>query len=513
MTETGKQSAGVGLLNQKLREYAASGPYPFHMPGHKRQSLGNGDPYTIDITEIAGFDNLHHAEGILKGAQQRAADLYRARRAWYLINGSTCGLLAAISAAVPKHSKVLVARNCHKAVYHALYLRELYPEYIFPELTGFGLQGMITVESVRRAIKKHPDAKALILTSPTYDGVVSDIASLAGLVHENGMVLIVDQAHGAHFGLDQPTEPEPVRIEADTNTSENPGSGIGTRGFPQNAGLLGADLVIVSVHKTLPAFTQTALLLSYSERVADRRIADFLDIYETSSPSYILMAGIDTCISFMSEQGSGALRLLRRRLDDFYREVRGLGKLRVLTREDFLADGAAHDFDESKILILTSGSGLSGAALADILRKDYCIELEMASGTYALALASLMDSREGFARLAGALQEIDRQLLCREAEASGEIFTPREIYGPRERRLDLYKAEDQELMALPAEQAVGQVSGVYIYLYPPGIPLVVPGEVIPEGLPAWVRAAAEAGIEVDGLDENEQICIVKNFPL
>ena len=213
------------MLEQKLNELEQSDIYPFHMPGHKRAFLPFANPYAIDITEIEGFDNLHHATGILQEAQQKAADLYGAQKTYYLVNGSTCGLLAAISAAVPRGGKILVARNCHKAVYHAMYLRQLVPVYLYPEDTAYGIQGQVTPQMVQKQLKQTPDIRAVVITSPTYDGVVSDIQSIADIVHAYGIPLIVDEAHGAHFGF----SPE----------------------FPENATRLGADAVIMSVHLSL----------------------------------------------------------------------------------------------------------------------------------------------------------------------------------------------------------------------------------------------------------------------
>ena len=182
-------------MEKELINNSQSNIYPFHMPGHKRRGsdIGAGlDPYAIDITEIDNFDNLHHAEGIIKEAQAEAAALYGAKRAYFLINGSTCGILAAISAATKRGDKVLVARNCHKAVYHALYLRQLHPVFTYPEITRTGLQGQITEAQIRVAFDENPDIKAVVITSPTYDGVVSDVAAIASVAHAHGALLIVD---------------------------------------------------------------------------------------------------------------------------------------------------------------------------------------------------------------------------------------------------------------------------------------------------------------------------------
>ena len=268
------------MLEQKLNELEQSDIYPFHMPGHKRAFLPFANPYAIDITEIEGFDNLHHATGILQEAQQKAADLYGAKKTYYLVNGSTCGLLAAISAAVPRGEKILMARNCHKAVYHAMYLRQLVPVYLYPEDTAYGIQGQVTPQMVQKQLKQTPDIRAVVITSPTYDGVVSDIQSIADIVHAYGIPLIVDEAHGAHFRFSDY--------------------------FPVSAADLGADVVIQSFHKTLPAMTQTAVLHLCSERVSEKLIRRFLGIYETSSPSYILMSSLDACVAKL-EKDSGRL--------------------------------------------------------------------------------------------------------------------------------------------------------------------------------------------------------------
>ena len=221
-------------MYQQLISYGESDVYPFHMPGHKRRALPFPNPYTIDITEIDGFDNLHHAEGLIREAEERAAKLYGADRSYYLVNGSTCGLLAAICAAARRGDKVLAARNCHKAVYHAISMQGLAAEFLYPAITRGDLQGQITAAQVEEALTKHPDIAVVILASPTYEGIVSDVAAIAACCHAHGAALIVDEAHGAHFGFGA--------------------------GFPENAVRLGADAVIMSLHKTLPSFTQTALL-------------------------------------------------------------------------------------------------------------------------------------------------------------------------------------------------------------------------------------------------------------
>lgn len=473
------------MLEEKLKMYAKSDIYPFHMPGHKRAVLDFANPYAIDITEIEGFDNLHHAKGILKEAQEEAAGLYGSRHCYYLVNGSTCGILAAISAAVPRDGRILVARNCHKAVYNAIYLRQLSAEYMYPEQTRWGLQGQITVEQIKQSLECS-DVKAVVITSPTYDGIVSDVAGIAEVVHRYGIPLIVDEAHGAHFGFH--------------------------RAFPENAVRLGADAVIMSVHKTLPAFTQTALLHLCSDRINRVAVERFLGIYETSSPSYILMAGIEKSLSIVKEQGAELFDKYVGMLYSFRESVKGLEHLRVLGADDF-SNAEAFAFDPGKLPILSS-HGPSGQELQERLLWDFGLEMEMASGNYALAMTSLMDRQEGFDRLSAALHKMDEELSIsgeqgEKMETMGEIITPGELYRRPEKVMEIYEAEEAEQESLPLEQAVGQVSAGTVFLYPPGIPVLVPGERIDGVMVDHLCRCLKLGLDVQGLVRNHSINIVK----
>ena len=237
-------------LYNRLERYGDSDFYGMHMPGHKRNRglIRNRIPYELDITEIDGFDDLHHAEGILKEAEARAAWLYKADRTHFLVNGSTVGILSAILGSTKKGDKILVARNCHKSVYHGIYLNELEPVYIYPAYEKSGINGEISPDEVEKILERERGIRAVMIVSPTYDGVVSDVREIARIVHRYGIPLIVDEAHGAHFGF------HPY--------------------FPENANTKGADVVIHSVHKTLPALTQTALIHLNGTIAAGKRLND-----------------------------------------------------------------------------------------------------------------------------------------------------------------------------------------------------------------------------------------------
>ena len=316
-----------------------------------------------------------------------------------------------------------MARNCHKAVYHAVYLMELKTAYLYPEQTDFGIQGSISPEQVRDMLEQYPDTEAVLLTSPTYDGVVSDIAAIAALAHEKGVPLIVDEAHGAHFGFSQ--------------------------GFPQKALAFGADLCIESVHKTLPAYTQSALLHYRKNPWIDlERVKQYLGIYQTSSPSYILMAGIDRCTRILREQGTELFAAYEQRLHDFYEKCRTLQRITVLSPDGKIGENGENDpgiwaRDPSKILICAEGAGLHGQELAELLTEHYHLELEMASGHYATALTTLMDTQEGFDRLFAALQAIDRKNrksgMLRQGQKfeTADLFTTDDIYCEAEKVLEI----------------------------------------------------------------------------
>lgn len=312
-------------------------------------------PYQIDITEIEGFDDLHHAHGMLKEAQARAALVYQAEETHFLVNGSTVGILSAVAGVTTKGDTVLVARNCHKSVYHAIYLNELEPVYLYPGFrTDACLNTEISAGDVKRALERYPHIRAVIIVSPTYDGVVSDVESIAATAHEKGVPLIVDEAHGAHFGF------HPY--------------------FPENSNTKGADIVIHSLHKTLPSLTQTALLHMNGKLVDRGKVRDYLHMLQTSSPSYVLMASIDSCID-----------LLERRSEDIFESyVEMLERTRQELRElKFLHIAETEHFDRSKIIISVKNTDMTGQMLYKALLEDYHLQMEMAAGTYVLAMTSV----------------------------------------------------------------------------------------------------------------------------
>ena len=492
-----------GLL-ERLTEYAGSDAYPFHMPGHKRREITDGipggfpDPYGIDITEIDGFDNLHHAEGILKDAMDEAAAIYGTDRSWYLVNGSTCGILSAVFATTENGGKILTARNCHKAVYHAICLNRLEAEYLYPEeITEFGINGGIRAEDVRKALEKDAmhcagnsgdvrgkitKIQAVLITSPTYEGVVSDIRAIADAAHEYGIPLIVDEAHGAHLEY------------ADQCHS-----------FPKSALEYGADIVIQSLHKTLPCFTQTAILHVKGKFVDQDRVSRYLSMFQTSSPSYLFMAGMERCIRYMDGDGRNEMVRYEKRLERFMERMEGLQVLEVLDREICGKYRTVAGWDPSKIVVSTMrAEDFHGEELAETLRRKYHLEMEMTAPEYVIAMTSLMDTEEGFERLGTALLEIDGALRRRTESGRKEKAaseTPEGLESKLShpvRRTLICEAMDADTERTALQDTVGKVSAEFVYLYPPGIPIIAPGEVFTDAIVEKIMAYKAAGLLVQG---------------
>ncbi|MCI9516750.1 MAG: aminotransferase class V-fold PLP-dependent enzyme [Lachnospiraceae bacterium] len=461
-------------LYDKLLQYQSSEMYPFHMPGHKRRKDDFANPFLIDITEIEGFDNLHHAEGILKDAQDRAAALYHSEETYFLVNGSTCGILAAVSACTARGGKILMARNCHKAAYHAAYLRGLDIEYLYPEKEDiFGINGGIHEDIVEKALEEFQDIQAVMITSPTYDGVVSNVEKIAQIVHRKGIPLIVDEAHGAHFGFHEY--------------------------FPKSSVEMGADLVIHSLHKTLPSLTQTALLHVNGNRVDRECLRRFLDIYQTSSPSYVFMAGMDSCVCLLEKRGGELFESLRRNLEVFYKQTESLGCI-YLANHGLMGKSGIHDFDRSKLVISARNAGFTGNQLANLLRNRYHLELEMAGGSYGLALTSISDTEEGFLRLSEALKEIDACLENKiEKNTEKSTLTIEDIVIKNEVWCRIHEALESPGESVLLEKAEGKICREFVYLYPPGIPMLVPGEIISREVLGKIRRLVREGYSVQGM--------------
>ena len=435
------------MLEKKIQKIT-DGAYPFHMPGHKRQKMWTQGLYDLDITEISGADDLHEPSGIIKDAQTKASRLFSTISTIFLTGGSTCGMLSAISALCEKGENIVVTRNCHKSVLNACAINDLNVEYVLPAVKPrLGIYGEVLPAEVDAAMKRS-GAKTVVITSPTYEGVVSDIKTISAVVHKNGGILIVDSAHGAHLGF----------------------NGY----FPKSARSLGADIVIESAHKTLPCLTGAALLHICSHRVSYAKIQKNLAIFETSSPSYPILCSIDRVLTKISEQDLFSPYVAR--LERFYEQAKALKHLKIFE---------SADFDKGKIVISTENADISGFELKDRLLADYKIELEMAMPLYAVGMTSIADSDEGFERLIAALLEIDSTLSAKKEPSF--IIPPKPVLAKDN------PSGEKGLETLPLSQAVGRVSAEFLWAYPPGSPIVAPGEVITQEVFEYISLLSTQG--------------------
>ena len=449
-------------LNQVLENYSKSNIYPFHMPGHKRMLEGE---YQIDMTEVDGVDDLHNPKGVIADEEERLAKIYGSDKSYMLVGGSTIGNLCAIYASTNENDLILIQKNSHKSVYNGSTIRHLNVGYIFTELDGDTIYRAVTLEQIKEAIAVYGKPKTIVITSPTYEGYVCDIEKIGKFCRENEIILIVDSAHGAHFGFNK-YFPNPV--------------------------INHADITIQSLHKTLPSLTQTAVLHLNGNRVRSERIREALDIFETSSPSYVLMKSMSDCMDIV-ENNEDIFTEYVDNLMRFYKASGELKKIQIRTDEESKRD-------IGKLIISTKCTNITGVELARTLREKYKIETELASFSYVLAMTSIMDSKLGFERLSQALSEIDEKL------SDGKIEIPL-LASKSEKKLELWQAKAVDGKYIKLADAVGRVCRDMVCLYPPGSPVVVPGELITSDIINLINKAIKTGIHVTGIT-NDSICVV-----
>lgn len=475
------------VFNQALRKYCNQDYYPWHMPGHKRQSQLDSHNMSVDLdmTEVAGLDNLLMPEGVLAESMQQLSRVYESCKSYYLVNGSTCGILTAISAVCNRGDTIIMSRNCHKSVYHAVALLELRPIYLYPNIIKeYGICNSVAPGQMKELLKQHPEAKAVIVTSPTYEGIVSDIRQLSDIAHQAGAFLIVDEAHGAHLEFGKNGLDSAVRC--------------------------GADLVVESLHKTLPCYTQCGILhIGHVSGWADletitEQVERFLNVYQSSSPSYLLVANMEEAIASMNEWRESRNAEFHNRLSYYRNKWKTLKNIHLLTSEEVRAAGG-YAYDETKLVFCFTKTGINGQDFLRQMEEKYGMILEMATLHYALAMTTVADTEEAFQRLDQALasmekeinrtlnienqnDNIDQKKECMyEPDLSGAmLLLPGQAWN-RRKKLQLLTESEKE------------IAGDYISLYPPGIPILVPGERIEEAHIEYIGDCLNAGLKVQGL--------------
>lgn len=434
----------------------------FHVPGHKNGKiydlLGYKDLlesiYKMDTTEIIGTDNLHSPEGIIKKSQEKASRVFKSDKTYFLVNGTTCGIQASIMSICNDNDKILVNRDCHHSVINACILGNINPVYIDYKLDNdyFILEGVLE-EDVIKSIDENLDAKALVLTYPTYYGATYDLEKICEYAHKKNMVVIVDEAHGAHLGLSEK--------------------------LPKTALEQGADIVIQSTHKTLPSFTQSSMLHIKGGKVDSSKISEILRIIETSSPSYLLMSSLEIATEIYEKYGRDLMDKLLENIDNFIKDI---------SKNDFVK--VYNKFDKTKIFISLKKLGITGYELEKILRKNN-IQVELSNYYGVLLICTISNYYDDFESIKNAINNIITDKKDKYFEELKTInypkIIPKKILNPREA---FYKNKK----SVKIYDSIGQISGEYIIPYPPGVSILSPGEIITKEIIDYILYLKEMNI-------------------
>lgn len=474
-----------------LKKHALLEPVSFHMPGHKGADLYRAEGYedfleesmNWDITEIPGADNLFQTEGVILHTMNRYKELYGSKATYLLVNGSSTGVIAAVMTAISPGDTVVMARNCHKSAFNGLGLAGGRPVYAYPEMIeDFGITGEVSAAEIEKKLAEAPGAKAVIVTSPNYYGVCSDIAAIAEVTHRAGAVLIVDQAHGAHLKFFDEYAAE--HAEGRKLAAEN----------------LGADIVINSTHKTLATLTQTAIVNICSDRVDLYDFEDKLQLIESSSPSYVLMASLDINADILEKSGHRLITGWEENLAHFYEGAATIDGLKVLHHPLL---------DKSKINLDMSALGIDGLTLEEKLMEKG-IFVELVTGNIVMCMSGIGNSRSDFTRLRAALrsiaEEAKKDLPFADQNDGGEFSHPDVATAVRRMPImDIPTAKER----VPIEKAAGRVCALSIIPYPPGVPLICPGEVMDADTLAYAAEIRRKGEKVMGIDDQGRVVVGK----
>lgn len=495
-----------------LLEHAGLDPVSWHMPGHKGAEIFRRYGYgeflerfvDCDVTEIPGADNLFQTEGIIKDVQDRYARLYDVDHSYLMINGTSGGILAAMMAAVPAGGRIIMARNCHKSVFNGLVLGGIQPVYAYPSVLGdCDISGPILPEEIERLLEEHPDAGAVILPSPNYYGICSDIRAIADIVHARGKVLIVDQAHGAHLKFFHKF-------------------GFG-EGLPNSAEMDGADITICSIHKTLASLTQSAVLNLQGSRVDRYVLEDKIQAVESTSPSYVLMSFLDINARILEEHGPEVMGAWREHLEYFYAKAGRIPGLRILepdTPQGTRQGARTAQMDRTKINLDMSACGIDGARLEELL-MEHGIFPELYTGNILMLMSGIGNTREHYDRTLAALEDIAAQHehintqtgAAGEAGAQAAAITGQPAFAEKDNAArGLMGITPGKLHPIPQRRrfvdltdAEGLVCAGSIIPYPPGIPIVCPGEEITAEVIRRCKALRDKGEKVIGVNDHGQV--------
>ena len=456
------------IINQ-LKGIVDTNLISFHMPGHKLgkvyDKLGYSDIvkniYKMDTTEISGTDNLHSPEGIIKKSQERASRVFKSEYTYYLINGSTCGIQGAIMALCSPKDKLIVNRDCHQSVINSCILGDIEPVYILPKINNeINILEGVEVQEVLDTIDNNLDAKAVLVTYPTYYGKTYDLKKICEYAHEKNMIVIVDEAHGSHLGLSDK--------------------------LPKTALDQDADIVIQSTHKTLPSFTQSSMIHIQGNRVDKDKLETMLRIIESSSPSYVLMSSLELAVDIYETKGKELMEDLLLNIDRFKEDIKNNESIDIY-----------NDNDKTKVFISSKGLGLTGYELETTLRETYNIQVELANYYGVLLICTIGNNSDDFNMMKDALNNISKQSYKEKFIEHIEypMTIPVKVLSPREA---FYKPKK----SVKIYESIGKICGEYIIPYPPGISLLSPGEVITKEVIDYILLCNKKGMNVSGIKDS-----------
>ncbi|MCL1877871.1 MAG: aminotransferase class I/II-fold pyridoxal phosphate-dependent enzyme [Defluviitaleaceae bacterium] len=462
-------------IRDALEKLEANRVIPFDVPGHKR---GKGSSnlreflgkkcLSIDVNSMKPLDNLCHPVSVIKEAEELAAAAFGAAHAFLLVGGTTCAVQAMVFYAVKRGEKIILPRNVHRSVLNALVLCGAIPVYIpckTCEKIGIALGS--SVDEVERAIKENPDAKAVFVNNPTYYGICSDVEKIARIAHDNNMLLLADEAHGTHFYF-----------------AEN---------LPRDAISAGADFSAVSMHKSGGSLTQSSFLLC-GENVNTGYMRQIINLTQTTSASYILMSSLDISRSNLALRGSEIFANVLELTEYARGEINKMGGYYAFSEE--IIDGAdVFDFDKTKLAVNTRGTGLAGIEVYDILRDKYDIQIEFGDIGNILAYVSIGDNFKNIEMLISALAEVKRRFSQAVPDMPKlEYIAPTVCITPQ----DAFYATKK---SLPLAQCAGKICAEFVMCYPPGIPIVAPGEEITPEIVDYIIYAKEKGCSLTGPED------------
>lgn len=465
-------------LLDALKAYTNSNHAPFYTPGHKRgqgisaklaQCFGN-NVFQTDLPELPELDNLFAPQGVIKAAQELAADAFGASYTWFLVNGSTCGITAAILATCTAGDKIILPRNVHQSAIAGLILSGATPIFVNPQYDPLlDITYSMTLEGVEAALKQHSDAKAVMMVYPTYNGVCGDVEAVANLTHKYNIPLLVDEAHGAHFDFHP--------------------------NLPKSALTAGADLSVQSIHKTLGALTQASMLHVHpSSRIDIDRLSKSLQLVQSTSPSYLLLASLDAARQQMATQGKHLMSCTLQLAEIARSKISQIPGLSVLELTN--PTSGFVDLDKTRLTINVSGLGLTGFAADEILVElDVIAELpSLQNLTFILSLgnteADIENLVQAFTTLATDYKQ-DRQIVASRTynNIASLAITPRQAFSaPTE--------------TLPIEQTCDRICGELVCPYPPGIPILMPGEIVTQDALAYLQQIQHLGGFISGCTDS-----------